>query len=122
MKITTAGLILFTSHYQACVTFYRDCLRLRLLHSINRPGETLSTFDLGGAYLMIEPAEDLAAPLARLPLKLRFNVPDIKASCEDLRQRGVEVRLLHHGWGSTAEFCDPAGTRCALRSDAGFGV
>ena len=122
MKITTVGLILFTTQYQACVTFYRDCMRLRLLHSINRPGETLSTFDLGAAYLMIEPEDDPAAALVRLPLKLRFNVPDVQASSEELRQRGVEVRLLHHSWGSTAEFSDPAGTRCALRSDAGFGV
>ncbi|PRZ46907.1 VOC family protein [Tritonibacter scottomollicae] len=122
MDFTQAGIILFTPHYEACIVFYGEVLGLTLLHSIDRPGETLSTFDLEGSYLMIEPEEAAGPRESGLPLKLRFNVADVVARCEELRRRGVKVTLHHYSWGTTAEFHDPAGTRCALRSDAGFGL
>jgi lactoylglutathione lyase len=36
--------------------------------------------------------------------------------------RDAVASVRHHGWGITAEFADPDGNRCALRSDQGFGV
>lgn len=62
-----------------------------------------------------------AKRIAQNPTKLRFNVPDVVAAADSLRRKGVAVRVLRHTWGVTAEFTDPDGNLCALRSDAGFG-
>ena len=125
MQFTHAGIILFTQHYAACVRFYRDGLGLPLLHQIDRPGERLTTFALGDTYLMVEPgghAHDGSKPLDASPLKLRFNVPDVRATCAHLRDKGIPTTLFTHTWGTTAEFHDPDGNQCALRSDTGFGA
>lgn len=53
MQVTQAGIILFTENYARCVDFYGAVLGLEQLHQIDRPGETLTTFALGGAYLMV---------------------------------------------------------------------
>jgi lactoylglutathione lyase len=124
MKFTQAGIILFTENYEQCVEFYGSVLALNLLHRIDRVGERLTTFSLGDAYLMIETAgvaSRTPKSIAQNPTKLRFNVPDVAAAAETLRQKGVEVKVAVHSWGTIAEFTDPDGNRCALRSDEGFG-
>ena len=55
------------------------------------------------------------------PTKFRFNVPDVLAASVALQNKGVDVNVIKHTWGTTAEFLDPDGNPCALRSDAGFG-
>ncbi len=124
MEFSKAGIILLTERYDECVAFYGTTLGLKALHRIDRPGEQLTTFALGDTYLMIETggvASTTEKPVAQNPTKLRFNVPDVGAACAELRRRGLSVRVLEHSWGTTAEFLDPDGNRCALRSDAGFG-
>lgn len=124
VKFTRPGVIVFTEHYEACVAFYRDVLQLEIMHRIDRDGERLTTFAYGGAYLMIETggvASEQAKSMAQNPTKLRFNVPDVKLAAAELAERGVHVEVLEHSWGDTAEFLDPDGNRCALRSDRGFG-
>ena len=94
------------------------------MFKIDRTGEKLTTFNMGGVYLMIETggtAQDGGKSEATCPTKLRFNVSDIQATCEDLRQKGLQAKVIDHTWGTTAEFFDPDGNRCALRSDQGFG-
>ncbi len=124
MNFTMAGIILFTQNYEDCVEFYGSTLGLEILHKIDRPGERLTTFLLGDTYLMIETggvASSHRKTTRQNPTKIRFNVPNVLATSATLRQRGVDVRTLEHSWGMTAEFADPDGNLCALRSDAGFG-
>ncbi len=125
MTFTQAGIILFTQHYADCIRFYRDGLGLKLLHHIDRSGERLTTFALGDTYLMVEPggrAHDGPKPIDAAPFKFRFNVPDVQATCDHLHRKGIATTLFTHTWGTTAEFHDPDGNCCALRSDAGFGT
>lgn len=124
MHFTMAGIILFTENYEECVTFYGKTLDLKVLHEIDRAGERLTTFLLGDTYLMVETggvASTMAKSVEASPIKFRFNVPDVMAACDLLRSRGVEVDVTQHSWGATAEFTDPDGNLCALRSDEGFG-
>jgi len=125
MDFSKAGLILYTEKYPECVNFYGDILGLDLLFEINRPGEQLTCFDLGGVYLMLETggySHSNVKPIDQCPTKFRFNVPNVDAVCTELRSKGVTIEVHHYEWGTTAEFSDPDGNRCALRSDEGFGV
>lgn len=124
MKFTMAGVILFTQNYADCVKFYGTVLGLEILHEIDREDERLTTFSLGGTYLMIESggvASESAKTVAQNPTKFRFNVPDVSATADLLRRRGVDVSVATYTWGTIAEFTDPDGNLCALRSDEGFG-
>ncbi len=124
MQYTMAGMVLFTEQYEACVRFYGQVLGLDVLHEIDRGDEQLTTFSLGGTYLMVEGGGVASAEVKTVgscPSKFRFNVSDVRESAEVLRARGVEVTVIEHSWGTTAEFADPDGNPCALRSDQGFG-
>jgi len=123
MNFDTAGIILFVRRYEACMRFYGETLALPLMFRLERPDSTLACFDLGGSYLMVEPGGSDAPPEAGARgFKLRFNVADVEAAAERLAAQGVEIAVRRHPWGATAEFADPDGNRCALRSRAGFGV
>ena len=125
VKYSQAGIIQFVQRYAECVAFYGEVLELPVLFRLERAESTLTVFDLGGAYLMVEPG---GAPggarrgPGRSPVKLRFNVANVESAAAELRGKGVEVALRRHDWGTTAEFADPDGNRCALRSEAGFGA
>ncbi len=123
MKYARTGIILNTRHYSECVAFYKDIMGLPVLYAIDREDEQLTCFDFGGAYLMVETggvSHDGPKPMKYSPVKLRFNVADIEAACRVLRERGLTVDISRHDWGMTAEFIDPDGNRCALRSDTDF--
>lgn len=125
MEFSKTGIILYTEKYQDCVRFYGEVLELTLLFEIDRPGERLTCFDLGGSYLMIETGGQShpgVKPIDKCPTKFRFNVADVDAVSADLRSKGVSIEVSHYEWGTTAEFADPDGNRCALRSDEGFGL
>ena len=124
MKFTQAGVILFTQNYEECVHFYGEVLGLETQHKIDRPSEKLTTFLLGDSYLMVETGgvSHVGVKTTKTcPTKFRFNVPDVEAACNELRNKGVDLKVIHHTWGTTAEFSDPDGNPCALRSDNGFG-
>lgn len=124
MRFTTAGIILFTENYEECVEFYSSALALETLHKIDRPDERLTTFLLGGTYLMVESggvSSNSAKTIEQNPTKFRFNVPDVLETSSVLKSRGIDVQVVEHTWGLTAEFTDPDGNLLALRSDAGFG-
>lgn len=122
MQFSKAGIILLTARYADCVAFYGKVLELSLLFQLDREDSTLACFDMGGAYLMVEPGRPEADGSGRSPVKLRFNVGDVEVTAEALRKKGVGIIVQHHDWGTTAEFNDPDGNRCALRSDHGFGA
>ena len=124
MKFTKSGIILNTQKYQDCVDFYRTSLSLDNMFKINRPNEKITTFALGEVYLMIEPGGHAQAgqkSVAICPTKFRFNVNDVQIECQALRRKGVQVEVIDHSWRTTAEFSDPDGNRCALRSQRDFG-
>ena len=124
MNFTMAGVILFTHKYEECVDFYGQTLGLDVLHRIDRVGERLTTFMLGNSYLMVETGgveHEGKKTVESSPIKFRFNVPDVKVACAQLRSKGLKVDVFDHTWGTTAEFSDPDGNLCALRSDEGFG-
>ena len=124
MKFTKAGIILNTQKYQECVDFYGTILGLDIMFKIDRPKEKITTFALGEVYLMIEPGSHAQAEkksVAICPTKFRFNVNDVLSECRALRRKGVQVEVIDHSWGTTAEFSDPDGNRCALRSQRDFG-
>lgn len=125
MNFTKAGIILNTQNYPECVEFYRDKVGLEVLFEINRGDELLTAFSLGDIYLMVEPegkSHDGIKPIEICPTKFRFNVPDVQMESDKLRAKGVHMEVIHREWGTTAEFSDPDGNRCALRSDEGFGL
>jgi len=124
MIFSKTGLILNTENYLACVRFYGEILGLTQIFAIDRPDEQLTCFELGGAYLMVETggtAHPGAKPSALCPTKFRFNVANVRTAAEELVAKGVDVIVRHYQWGETAEFADPDGNRCALRSEEGFG-
>ena len=94
------------------------------MHKIDRTGEHLTTFSPGDTYLMVEMNGVSCAGVKTketCPTIFRFNVPDVEAACNELRSKGVILKVNHHTWGITAGFSDPDGNPCALRSDKGFG-
>ena len=123
MDFSKYGIILNTEKYKECVRFYGEVLDLPVLFEVEQTGQELTCFDLGGAYLMVETGGQAHAgvkPIDRCPTKFRFNVADVEAASAELRRKGVPIEVRHHDWGTTAEFADPDGNRCALRSDEGF--
>ena len=121
MQFSKAGIILLTARYEDCVAFYRDVLELPLMFQLDRADSTLTCFDLGGVYLMVEPGLPDTGTATYSPVKLRFNVEDVEGSAARLREKSVDSVVQRHSWGITAEFTDPDGNRCALRSEQGFG-
>ena len=124
MDFTQADVILYTQIYRECVDFYGDALCLDLKFEIVRAGEKLTTFSLGGIYLMIEPGGTAHVGIKsaeKYTTKFRSNVTNLQATCNKLRRKGVSVAIIEHHWGTTAEFSDPDGNKCALRSSSGFG-
>jgi lactoylglutathione lyase len=124
MNTDRCGIILNTQNYEACVAFYGETLGLPQAPDITPDDPEITCFDLGGAYLMIETggcAQSGTKPIEHCPTKFRFNVEDVESTATSLRESGVDVEVLHYSWGTIAEFCDPDGNRCALRSVRGFG-
>ncbi len=124
MDITRTGLILNTENYEACRDFYGSVLELPLLHQIGEGEDEITVFAFGSSYLMVEHegmSHRSTKPNAVCPTKLRFNVPDVTKAAKELSDKGVEVTIRKHDWGTTGEFADPDGNRCAFRSDKGFG-
>lgn len=114
LGITQVGIILFTEHYESCVTFYRDQVRLPVKHV----QATLTTFAFGTGYLMVEQggaAAQTEKSRSQNPTVLRFDVADVQVAARTLRKRGVMVEVCEHEWGVIGVFLDPEGNRCELK-------
>lgn len=125
MKFTRTGIVLNTENYSNCCAFYGDKLGLTLLYRSGEGADELTVFAFGSSYLMIErggSARPGGKTKDQCPTKFRFNVPNVEAASRELAAQDIAVRILRHDWGTTAEFLDPDGNRCALRSDRGFGA
>ncbi len=124
MRHTRTGLILCTENYKECVTFYSDVLGLPILHVLDNEHSKLTCFDLGGdSYLMVETggtAVPAGKSLDQNPVWLRFNVEDVEEAADELRGKGVVVKIRKEVWGTVADFMDPDGNVCSLRDEATF--
>ncbi|MGB0954040.1 MAG: VOC family protein [Planctomycetota bacterium] len=116
--IRRIGIILYVTRYEACVRFYRDLLGFEVLFDT----PTLTCFDFGGAYLMVEMDDE--PPESGRPSGpftcLRLNVEDVVAQAKALQEGGVELDLQIHDWGTVAKFHDPDGNLIAFKDEAGF--
>ncbi|WP_281966804.1 VOC family protein [Roseovarius nanhaiticus] len=124
MNFSRVGIILNTKKYEECLNFYKFVLGLPVEGQFGDGDDQITIFSLEGCYLMVEhggTSHPGSKPRDICPTKFRFNVPDIDVACDELRAKGVEVNVLKHEWGTTAEFADPDGNRCALRSAQDFG-
>lgn len=114
LDFTTVGIILGTERFDACLAFYRDVLGLPVWFEKER----LVCLRFGDGYLMIETGGSAVAgvkPNTQNPTMLRFNVPDVLASAEVLRDRGVTVDVKEFDWGTVGTFADPDGNKCELK-------
>lgn len=124
MDFSKAGIILNTQNYVSCVDFYGRVLGLPFIQELKDEKDSITVFALGDIYLMIERgghAHEGSKPIETCPTKLRFNVQNVQAKADILKAKGVRIEVREHDWGTTAEFADPDGNRCALRSERGFG-
>ena len=124
MRYTRTGLILCTKNYKECVAFYADILDLPILNALDSEHSKLTCFDMGGdSYLMIETGGTAVATgksLDQNPVWLRFNVEDVDEAADELRRKGVDVKIRKEVWGTVADFVDPDGNFCSLRDEATF--
>jgi lactoylglutathione lyase len=112
LAVRTHGIILFTRRYADCRAFYRDTLGLPVW--FEKPGLTCLRF--GDGYLMVE--DGAGRRLQPGPTTLRFNVDDVAASAQALREIGVPVEVQRFDWGTVAGFSDPDGNACELKDAA----
>ncbi len=114
LEVKTHGIILGTERFEECVVFYRDALGLPVWYVKDK----LVCLRFGDGYLMIETggvARNERKSQAENPTMLRFNVRDVAASAELLRQQGVNVDLQTYSWGTVGTFIDPDGNTCELK-------
>jgi lactoylglutathione lyase len=114
-KVRSHGIILGTERFEASVAFYREILELPVW--FDKPG--FVCFRFGDGYLMVE-AGGMARDGRKLPSEnptmLRFNVDDVIAAANALRQRGIVVEVEHFAWGTVGTFVDPDGNACEFKN------
>jgi lactoylglutathione lyase len=114
MKLERTGIILYTINYEKCVDFYNDILELKILFKT----ESLTCFEFGSSYLMVEIDDEfdgVDSEKHRIKTCLRLNVSDVKKISDQLILKGVEVDYQVYSWGTVAKFFDPDGNLCALK-------
>jgi len=106
MKLKLAVVTLWAEDVWRTADFYREVLGLTLL-TVDRGRPH---FDLGGAYLVIQPGQPHKAEGSRFPV-LAFAVDDLEAAVQQLEAHGVALP-----WGAEQDadscwvmFDDPAG-------------
>ena len=115
MILTQSGVILFTENYAACVKFYSDQVGLPIVQQ----KDTLTKFEFGGAYLMVEmggPKSAVQKARSENPTVLRFDVSDVAVATAKLNRSGIEVAVSSFVWGTIGVFYDPGGNRCELKN------
>jgi len=115
MQFHEFGFILFVEHYDECVAFYRDVLRL----PVRNEKESLVTFELPNGYLMVDQGGAWSRQeksSSQNPTVLCFDVESLVTVVKKLEERGVHFskRSLTFNWGTIAVFNDPDGNRIEL--------
>ncbi|MBV9873979.1 MAG: VOC family protein [Verrucomicrobia bacterium] len=105
------GLILFVEKFHECERFYAETIGLQILYR----KESLTAFEFGNGYLMLETGSSETRNAAR-PFVIRLNVRDLMRATKYVEDQGVDVVTHHFDWGSIAVFTDPEGNRCELKT------
>ena len=119
MTFDRTGILLLTENYAECVAFYKDKLVLPVMFAT----ESLTCFNFGGAYLMVETngrASLQGKTVEQSPVTLRMNVADIDDAIQHLREKGIKVQKEVFEWGVIANFHDPDGNVCQLKDRKTF--
>jgi len=106
------GLILFVEKFHECEKFYAETIGLRILYR----KESLTAFEFGNGYLMLEAESSETRNAARRPFVIRLNVRDFVRATKYVEHQGVDLVTHHFDWGSIAVFTDPDGNRCELKT------
>jgi len=116
MEIEKTGFILYTIEYENCVEFYQNILGLEILYK----KETLTCFEFGRSYLMVEIDDETNLTKATKPKRdricLRINVTDVKQACKVLDANEISYDYNEFDWGTIAKFRDPDGNLVGFRS------
>ena len=119
MNFNRTGIVLYTINYRKCVEFYQNILELKLLFKT----ETLTCFEFGNAYLMVEIDDEYILNTSkneRTQMCLRMNVLNVKVATERLRAHHIAVDYQENDWGIVAKFLDPDGNLCAFKDSEKF--
>ena len=119
MRFDRTGFILYTIKYEKCVVFYKNTLELPVMFET----ETLTCFEFGGSYLMVEIDDEYDGTQTashRIRTCLRMNVPNVKKLADQLIEKKVKVDYQVHEWGTVAKFFDPDGNLCAFKDSVKF--
>ena len=117
INLRTPGIILGTERFDDCVAFYHETIGLPLW--FRKDGLVCLRF--GDGYLMLEHggvAVEGRKSNAQNPTMIRFNVEDVRADANKLREKGVGVTVTDHDWGTVATFLDPDGNACELKDSS----
>ncbi|WP_369048098.1 VOC family protein [Tenacibaculum sp. UWU-22] len=118
MTFDRTGIILYTINYKKCIDFYSNILELKILFTT----KTLTCFEFGGSYLMVEKdhKEATVNHHQRIKTCLRINVSDVKTYAQKLVSKGIKVDYQEHSWGTVAKFFDPDKNLCAFKDSDKF--
>ena len=118
MKFEGTRIILYANKYQECICFYENVLNLKMMFAT----ETLTCFEFGGSYLMVELDGEFnkEAKSDHNRMCLRMNVSNVQSLVDELRSKDVEVDYQEHSWGTVAKFFDPDGNLCAFKDSEKF--
>ena len=106
------GFILFVEKFHECEKFYTETIGLRILYR----KESLTAFEFGNGYLMLESESGETRKAPRGSFVIRFNIGDLASATRYLELQGVDLVTHHFEWGSIAVFTDPDGNRCELKT------
>ena len=118
MEVEKYGIILNVEKYDECVSFYKDLFGLPVLHTKVDGDFRLTSLAIGDAYLLIETggvASNSEKPVSQNSTKLRFNVSDLPAALEKVREYFSAACIEEYAWGSTINIRDPDGNRVGIR-------
>lgn len=116
MKFDRTGIILYTIEYKKCVDFYEKVLELTKMFKT----KSLTCFEFGNSYLMVELDDGNQTEIERNKTCLRMNVSNVKKLAEKLIGQNIEVDYQEHSWGTVAKFFDPDGNLCAFKDTNKF--
>jgi lactoylglutathione lyase len=116
MEIKTTGCIIYAIKYQDCIRLYRDVLNLEVMYE----KESLTCFQFGQSYLMVEIADDEDEIFDNISVRdrtcLRINAENVMGWCELLDSNDIPYELNQYDWGTIAKFRDPDGNLIGIRS------
>ncbi len=116
MEIKQTGFILYTINYEACKSFYKDILGLKVIYDKNN----ICCFDFHGSYLLVELDDETELtnvnPAKRDRTCIRFNVENVKEACQILKINNIPYTYNEFDWGTIAKFRDPDFNLIGFRS------